>query len=479
VEAPFHTEAYDKLADNPFVRVADEPLSTFSIDVDTASYSNVRRFLEAGNRPPADAVRVEELVNYFPYEYAPPAGSDPFAVDLAVSVCPWKAEHRLVRIGMKGREMPKSERPAGNLVFLIDVSGSMQDAQKLPLVKQSLRMLLGELTAKDHVAMVVYAGAAGLVLEPTAGDRGVEIAAALDRLEAGGSTNGAQGIELAYATAARGFVRGGINRVILATDGDFNVGVTSEGDLVRLIEAKAKEGVFLTVLGFGMGNLKDATLEKLADRGNGSYAYIDTPLEARKVLVEQAGGTLVTIAKDVKIQVEFNPSEASAYRLIGYENRLLAKQDFNDDKKDAGEIGAGHTVTALYEVVPAGVAMPLPAVDPLRYQGGATTSPQAGSGELLTVKVRFKDPEGDQSRLLSFPLAHRSLPLEQASEDFRFAASVAAFGMLLRDSEHRGDASFAAVLDMAGGAVGRDPGGYRTAFLDLVRRARTLPAKDR
>jgi Ca-activated chloride channel family protein len=380
-----------------------------------------------------------------------------------------------VRVGIKGREVPKDERPPCNLVFLVDVSGSMQTPQKLPLVQKALTLLVGELTARDTIAMVVYAGSAGLVLPPTRGDRAEEITAAIGRLEAGGSTNGGEGIRLAYRQAREGFVKGGVNRVILATDGDFNVGVTSVGELVRLVESQARHGVFLTALGFGMGNLKDATLEQVADRGNGVYAYVDSEMEARKVLVEQVGGTLVTIAKDVKIQVEFNPAEASAYRLIGYENRMLAARDFNDDAKDAGDIGAGHTVTAFYEVVPARVAMDLPKVDPLRYQSASSPSPASGSGELMTVKVRAKDPDGDVSRLLAFPLMDRGMAFDRAPEDLRFAASVAAFGMILRDSPHKGTASYALVLDHAAASLGPDRGGYRAAFLDLVRKAESLP----
>ncbi|OHE81348.1 MAG: hypothetical protein A3G75_01900 [Verrucomicrobia bacterium RIFCSPLOWO2_12_FULL_64_8] len=407
----FNTEAYDYVADNDFLAVAGNPLSTFSIDVDTASYANVRRFLLGGRRPPRDAVRIEELVNYFTYDYAPPKDqATPFSASLEVAAAPWAPEHRLVRIGLKGRELSDAERPAANLVFLIDVSGSMRPANKLPLVKDSLRMLVGKLKAEDRVAMVVYAGASGLALPSTPANQKREILEAIDHLEAGGSTNGAMDVQLAYDIAKAYFIKDGANRVILATDGDFNVGVTDRGELVRLIQEKAKSGVFLTVLGFGMGNIKDATLEQLADKGNGSYAYIDSEREARKVLVEQAGGTLTTIAKDVKVQVEFNPAKVQAYRLLGYENRMLKKEDFNNDKIDAGEIGAGHTVTALYDVVPTGIEWkPAAGVDALKYQP-VVGSPLAGdksrpralptSEELLTVKLRYKAPDGDTSRLL-------------------------------------------------------------------------------
>ena len=394
----FNTESYDRIIENPFVRVEDDPRSTFSIDVDTASYANVRRFLEQGTRPPKDAVRIEELINYFSYDYPQPHGEPPFSISLEVAEAPWRKEHRLVRVGLKGREIREGKRPSSNLVFLIDVSGSMRPSNKLPLLKKSMRMLADRLTENDTVAMVVYAGASGLVLPPTTGDQKRVILHALDNLHAGGSTNGGAGIELAYKCAVDGFIRGGINRVILATDGDFNVGITNQGDLIRLIENRRLSGVFLSVLGFGMGNLKDANLEKLADKGNGNYSYIDSESEARKGLVEQMNSTLVTIAKDVKIQIEFNPTRVQAYRLIGYENRVLAHQDFNDDRKDAGEIGAGHTVTALYEVVPSGVDMNVPGTDPLRYQPSGETAKteldrveKAPHGdEMVFVKLRYK-----------------------------------------------------------------------------------------
>jgi Ca-activated chloride channel homolog len=470
----FNTEAYDRLVDNPFLQVAQNPLSTFSIDVDTAAYANLRRFLVNGMLPPKDAVRIEEMVNYFSYDYPGPKGKEPFSAQVEVAQAPWNLEHRLVRIGLKGREIALDRRPASNLVFLIDVSGSMQPPNKLPLVKKGLQLLVEKLNENDRVAMVVYAGASGLALPSTSCEQKSRILAALDNLEAGGSTNGGAGIQLAYDTAMANFIKGGTNRVILATDGDFNVGVTNQGDLLRLIEEKAKSGVFLSVLGFGMGNYKDSALEKLADKGNGNYAYVDSINEARKVLVEQMGGTLMTIAKDVKIQIEFNPAQVGAYRLLGYENRLLRAEDFNDDAKDAGEIGAGHTVTALYETVPAGKEQGLPGVDALKYQKPAQASAAAQSAELLTVKLRCKEPEGDTSKLVQFPVADRGTGWTSASRDFKFASAVAAFGMILRDSPHKGKATLGSVLELAEQGKGVDKEGYRAEFIQLVAKAREL-----
>jgi len=471
---PMNTEAYDRIHDNAFLAVASNPLSTFSIDVDTASYANVRRFLESGQLPPKDAVRIEELVNYFRYDYPQPRGDEPFSVTTELLGCPWSREHRLVLIGLQGRRLDDELLPPRNLVFLLDVSGSMNEPRKLPLLKAAMGLLVDQLRAQDRVAIVVYAGASGLVLPPTPGDARGAIRDALDALQAGGSTAGGAGIQLAYEVATRSFIRGGVNRVILATDGDFNVGITNQGDLVRLIEDKRRSGVFLSVLGFGEGNLKDSTMEKLADSGNGNYAYIDSLSEARKVLVEQAGGTLVTIAKDVKIQVEFNPARVAAYRLIGYENRVLAAEDFNDDTKDAGEIGAGHSVTALYELVPKGVAIALPSVDPLKYQTPQRPAASVASGELLTVKLRYKQPDGETSRLTSVAVQDR-LP-EHASANARFAAAVAGFGMLLRDSEYKGSLDWAQVLELAG-ASGEDA--YRAQFRELVRTAEALSGGSR
>jgi Ca-activated chloride channel family protein len=466
-------EDYAEIRENKFLRVADQPLSTFSIDVDTASYSNMRRFLQNGTLPPKDAVRIEELINYFTYDYEPPRDGSPFATSMEASICPWNPQHTLVRIGLKGRVMEQAARPALNLVFLLDVSGSMDTPNKLPLVQRAMTMLTQQLDERDRVSIVVYAGASGLVLPPTSGRDKQAIIDALNRLEAGGGTNGGEGIELAYKTALENYKTTGVNRVILCTDGDFNIGVTQGGDLNRLIEEKAKGGVFLSVLGFGMGNYKDGTLEQLADRGNGNYAYIDTFSEARKVLVDQMSGTLVTIAKDVKIQVEFNPARVAGYRLIGYENRMLAAEDFNDDKKDAGEIGAGHTVTALYEIVPAGQAVgEAPPVDELKYQTADRSTTR--SDELLTLKLRYKQPDSDTSSKLEFPLTDPGSTFQKASPDFRFAASVAGFGMLLRDSEYKGDLTYEQVLAWANAAQGKDEFNYRREFIDLIRNAAAL-----
>ncbi|GMV64457.1 MAG: hypothetical protein AMXMBFR75_02640 [Candidatus Hinthialibacteria bacterium] len=476
VQQPGGQEVYAGIIDNPFRRPQDEPLSTFSIDVDTASYSNVRRFLDQGDLPPGDAVRIEELLNYFPYDYTPPAGDEPFAVHIEWADCPWASGHRLARIALKGREIPEAQRPTANLVFLIDVSGSMDQENKLPLVKSGLQLLLGQLKETDRVAIVTYAGNSGLALPSTACSDKATIRAAIEKLESGGSTHGAAGIQLAYKTALDNFIKGGINRVILATDGDFNVGVTSSEELESLITEKAKSGVFLSVLGFGMGNYKDATLETLADKGNGNYAYIDNLREARKVLVEQIAGTLITIAKDVKIQVEFNPGVVGAYRLIGYENRIMAAQDFNDDRKDAGEIGAGHTLTALYEVVPVGVAVNVAGVDPLKYQANPTPRPleTVQSRESFNLKLRYKLPAEDNSHLLEIPAIDSNGGWESTSVDFRFAASVAAFGMVLRNSPFRGGATFDMALNLAQQGKGQDKEGYRSEFIQLIGLAKDL-----
>ena len=469
-----NTEEYALIEENEFREASREPLSTFSIDVDAASYANVRRFLSEGTLPPRDAVRIEELVNYFDYEYAGPGGDHPFTVTTEVSTAPWNPRHRLVHVGVQGRRVDVSRLPPSNLVFLIDVSGSMDSPDKLPLVKESLRMLVNQLRPRDRVGIVVYAGAAGVVLPSTPGTERARILDAIDRMQAGGSTAGEAGIREAYRLARESFIRGGNNRVVLATDGDFNVGVSSQSELVQLIERERRSGVFLTVLGFGTGNLKDAQMESLADHGNGNYAYVDGIGEARKALVEEMGGTLFTIAKDVKIQVEFNPAKVKAYRLIGYENRALAARDFNDDARDAGELGAGHSVTALYEVVPVGADTEVGGTDPLRYQ---ETRPRAGrpaSDELLLVKLRYKEPEGDASRLIERPLADRGVPLAQTSADFRFAAAVAEWGMLLRDSRFKERASYGEVLALARGALGRDTGGHRAEFVRLVEASRRL-----
>jgi Ca-activated chloride channel family protein len=475
-DPPDNTEAYSRIVENSFLAADRNPLSTFSADVSTASYSNVRRFLlDEGRLPPPDAVRVAELVNYFSYRYSPPDGPDPvrFAVDLGR--CPWNEKHLLARIGLRARTLDAESLPPRNLVFLVDTSGSMDAPNRLPLLKQSLGVLVDQLTAKDRVAIVAYAGYAGLVLPSTPGDNKAVIRAMIDGLHAEGSTNGGEGIVLAYRVAQQNFIKGGLNRVILGTDGDFNVGVTSEGDLTRLIDEKRQSGVFLTILGFGMGNLKDATMEKLAYHGNGHYAYIDTAAEAHKVFVEQ-GAALVTVAKDVKLQVEFNPERVGAYRLIGYENRLLRAEDFNDDTKNAGAMGSGHTVTALYEIVPAGEPVNLPNVDPLRYQKPAKRA-VADRDEWLTVKMRYKDPESDQSRMVQASLTGATRAAADMPKDFRFAAAVAEFGLLLRKSEYRGDARYTRVREEARAALGADPHGHRAEFLKLVATAERLAEK--
>ncbi len=482
LESRSNTETYSRILENELKDVAREPLSTFSIDVDTASYANVRRFLNQNMIPPPDAVRIEELVNYFPTAEEGPAheAKEPFAVRVEMAPCPWQPVHRLARIAIKGRELG-DERKNSNLVFLVDVSGSMNEPNKLPLVQQSLRMLTEQLGEEDRVTMVVYAGSSGLVLPPTSGEKKSEIIAAIDRLKAGGSTHGSAGIQLAYEQAVAGFIKEGVNRVILCTDGDFNVGVSSPEALETLITKKAKSGVFLSVLGFGTGNLKDRTMETLADKGNGNYAYIDSLSEARKVLVEQMSGTLVTIAKDVKIQVEFNPAAVRSYRLIGYENRMLAKEDFNDDTKDAGEIGAGHSAVALYEVVPANLppgAEPRPAVDGLKYQAQAVASAQlaeaAKSGETMTVKLRYKDPDGDTSQLIEMPVKDEGKTLTASSEEYKYSAAVAGFGLLLRDSAYQGTLNWETVRRLALDGKGADKLGYRGEFLQLIDKARGL-----
>jgi Ca-activated chloride channel family protein len=473
-DGEFNTEAYDRIYENPFLLARQNPLSTFSIDVDTASYANLRRFLNQGSLPPEDAVRIEELINYFTYDYPPPEGEAPFSVHVDVATCPWSLEHRLARIGLKGMEIAEEQRGPCNLVFLLDVSGSMRSPNKLPLLKSAMKLLVDNLSDRDRVAIAVYAGASGLALPATSCEEKGAILAAIDRLNAGGSTNAGQGIELAYRVAHENYDAQGINRVILCTDGDFNVGVTNRGDLVRMIEEKAQSGVFLTVLGFGRGNLKDATMENLADKGNGNYGYIDTLQEARKLLVEQMGGTLVTIAKDVKIQVDFNPARVGAYRLIGYENRLLRAEDFRDDTKDAGEIGAGHTVTALYELVPAGKEGDLPQVAASKYQQPGELSEAAGGDEVLTVNLRYKRPDADTSQPLTVPVSDPGMSLDGASPDFHFAAAVACFGMLLRQSEHRGESSFDMALELAQAGRGNDPGGYRAEFVQLIQLAKAM-----
>ena len=479
VNPDWNREQYDRIHDNPFLAVRNNPRSTFSVDVDRASYGNVRRYLTQGTTPPADAVRIEELINYFPYHLAAPRGDAPVNITTEVMPAPWQPRHELVRIALQARRIETDALPPSNLVFLIDVSGSMEMPDKLPLVKESLRLLTQQLRPQDHVALMVYAGQAGVVLPSTSGSDKARIMEAIDRLEAGGSTAGGAGIELAYRTARENFLRNGNNRVILATDGDFNVGVSSDGAMERLIESKRNEGIYLTVLGFGTGNYQDAKMEKMAKVGNGNYAYVDDINEARKVLVHEMGATLVTVANDVKLQIEFNPARVAAYRLIGYEDRLLRDEDFIDDKKDAGDMGAGHSVTALYEVVPVGVKGTIDErrVDGLRYEVPAPSvkRPSTETDELLFVKLRYKTPGESVSKLRSQAVRdgdvrRRDRDDRRASEDFRFATSVAAFGMLLRGSEHRGSASVAQVLELARGARGDDAGGYRGEFIRLVER---------
>ncbi|HEY5621465.1 MAG TPA: von Willebrand factor type A domain-containing protein [Pontiella sp.] len=470
-DAAFNTEQYNHIAENDFLPVLQNPLSTFSIDVDRASYANVRRYLNDGMLPPEDAVRIEELINYFNYDYPQPQGRDPFSVAMEIMACPWNREHQLALIGLQGIKVEPDHLPANNLVFLLDVSGSMDSPDKLPLLKSAMRLLVEQLRPDDRVSMVVYAGAAGLVLEPTADKE--KILSAIDRLSAGGSTAGGAGIQLAYKTAQENFIKGGNNRVILATDGDFNVGISSDGDLVRLIEKKRESGVYLSVLGFGTGNYKDSKMEQLANKGNGNYAYIDSILEAKKVLVTEMGGTLVTIAKDVRVQIEFNPAQVKAYRLIGYENRMMAAEDFNDDMKDAGELGSGHTVTALYELIPADAEEQIRIADQLKYQRSTVVN----SDELMTVKLRYKQPDGDTSRLISH--AARMNELQSMERvNVGFAGAVAEFGLLLRDSKYKGSASYESVLERAREYKGDDPHGYRAGFIELVERARLLERTD-
>lgn len=472
---PMNTEESGHLVENPFLAVTAHPRSTFSVDVDRASYSNARRVIMSGKLPPPDAVRIEELINYFAYDYAGPTGPEPLRVHAEVAPAPWRPAHRVVRIGLQSRRVDTRQLPPANLVFLLDVSGSMQPANKLPLVKSAMRLLVDQLRPENRVAIVVYAGAAGLALPSTRGGCKSAILDAIDGLQAGGTTAGSEGILLAYQVANEHRTEKGANRVILATDGDFNVGVTSDGALVRLIEEQRRSGVFLTIVGVGEGNLKDHKMEQLADHGNGNYAYVDNILEARKVFVHELGGTLHTVAKDVKVQVEFNPTRVHAYRLIGYENRLLHDEDFNDDRKDAGEIGAGHSVTALYEIIPRGVESDIVVRQPdsLRYQVVKTEPVATESPELLFVKIRYKDPDGETSRLLEHGVPGEGVT-DAPSADFRFQMAVAEFGLLLRQSAYAGAASAASVLDLAKTALGADKHGDRAEFVRLVDAAQAL-----
>jgi Ca-activated chloride channel family protein len=474
----YNTEDYDGITENRFRKTTDEPLSTFSIDVDGASYSNVRRMINYGQMPTEGAVRVEEFINYFKYKYPQPTGNDPFSINTEMSVCPWNKDHKLVMVGLQGKEIATTNLPPSNLVFLIDVSGSMSDANKLPLVKASLKLLVDQLREQDHVAIVVYAGAAGLVLPSTNGMHKEKIMAAIDKLEAGGSTAGGAGIKLAYNVAKEQFKKGGNNRVILCTDGDFNVGMSSDDAMEKLIEEERKSGVFLTVLGYGMGNYKDNKMQKLANKGNGNHAYIDGMNEAKKVLVNEFGGTMFTIAKDVKLQVEFNPALVQAYRLVGYENRLLNKEDFNNDKKDAGELGSGHTVTALYEIIPVGVESDfIEEVDELKYQQTSKNKKSGLKNEIMNIKFRYKEPDANESKLIVHPLLDEKVPFDKTSENFRFATAVAQFGMLLRNSEFKGNATYEKVIRQANAAIGTDKEGYRTEFIKLVQNVQSLAKK--
>ncbi|NCF67290.1 MAG: DUF3520 domain-containing protein [Chloroflexi bacterium] len=470
----FNTEEYDRIYENEFLEALSNPLSTVSIDVDTASYSNARRFINDSRLPPQDAVRIEEFINYFNYDYPQPEDEHPFSINVEVSEAPWSPDHQLVHIGLQGLDVPKEELPDSNMVFLLDVSGSMNEPNKLPLVKRGFKLLVEQMSERDSVAIVVYAGAAGLVLPPTNGDNKAAILEAIENLEAGGSTAGGEGIELAYQVARENFVQGGNNRVILATDGDFNVGPSSDGELVRLIEEKRDEGIFLSILGFGTGNLKDSKMEQLADKGNGNYAYLDSIREANKVLVSEMAGTLLTIAKDVKIQIEFNPAKVKAYRLIGYENRLLAKEDFADDTKDAGELGAGTAVTFLYEIIPVGADEAVRPTPELKYQDSEVSDEAEQSNELLTLKLRYKQPDGNESILMVHPVLDEAVTRDRTSDNYRFSAAVAEFGMLLRDSSFKGDASYTEVLALAKDAMGEDEAGYRMEFVHLVETAELL-----
>jgi Ca-activated chloride channel homolog len=473
-EKIFNTEDYDNIVENKFLAATQNPLSTFSIDVDEAAYSNVRRYLENGSMPPAGAVRIEEMINYFDYSYPKPVNGEPFTVNTEISECPWNPQHKLIHIGLQGKEIPVDNLPASNMVFLVDVSGSMDEPNKLPLVQASMNILVDQLREKDKVAIVVYAGNAGLVLPSTSGVNKIKIKEAINNLEAGGSTAGGEGIKLAYKTAKENFITKGNNRIILATDGDFNVGISSDDELVRLVEQERKSGVFLSVLGYGMGNYKDNKMQQLADKGNGNHSYIDNINEARKVLVNEFGSTLFTIAKDVKIQIEFNPSKVQAYRLVGYENRMLADEDFNDDLKDAGELGSGHTVTALYEVIPVGVKDDFTkSVDPLKYQSNEKKI-FGTTDEILTIKLRYKKPDEDVSKLITHAVMDNHIALTNTSDNFRFSAAVAEFGLLLRSSEYKQQSSYNQVISMAKSAKGIDGNGYRAEFIRLVQSATSL-----
>ena len=472
---PSNTEEYNHLVENEFLSSLDNPLSTFSIDVDNAAYSNTRRFLNSNQMPPKDAVRIEEFINYFIYDYPQPVDVDPFSINTEISDCPWNEKNKLVHIGLQGSIWEKNQLPASNLVFLLDVSGSMNSAKKLPLLKKAFRLLVEQLREDDKVSIVVYAGSSGLVLSPTSGNDKMKILNAIDNLNAGGSTAGGAGIRLAYKTAQESFIKDGNNRIILATDGDFNVGVSSTAELVRLVEEKRELGVSLSVLGFGMGNYKDGRMEQIADNGNGNYSYIDNFNEAKKVLVEQMSGTLHTIAKDVKLQIEFNPIHVKEYRLVGYENRKLKNEDFNDDKKDAGELGAGHTVTALYEIIPTNSPNThAKKVDELKYQNHSIKNDAQSTPDWMTIKFRYKQPNGKKSKLIEVIAKDEGVLLNKTSNNFRFSAAVANFAMLLRDSKFIGDSGYDSVIKLAEESKGADKNGYRKEFLELVEKAKLL-----
>lgn len=475
----YNTEEYKGLNENIFHDTKKNPLTTFSIDVDRAAYSNVRRMLNLGQFPQRDVVRIEEMINYFDYDYPQPKGEHPVAIHTELSDSPWNKGLKLLHIGLQAKTIPTDNLPASNLVFLVDVSGSMNQANKLPLVKEAFKLLVDQLRPNDRVAIVVYAGAAGTVLPSTPGNQTATIKDALDKLSAGGSTAGGEGIKLAYKIAQENFIKGGNNRVILASDGDFNVGVSSEGELQQMVEEKRKSGVYLSVLGFGMGNYKDNKMETLSDKGNGNYAYIDNLQEAQKVFVHEFGGTLFTVAKDVKLQLEFNPKFVKGYRLIGYENRMLKNEEFHDDKKDAGEMGSGHTVTALYEIIPAGVESAyLAKVDELKYQKTTEPTSASQSDELVTIKLRYKQPDSETSRLFEVPVRDTHTPFARTSDNFRFAVSVAQWGLLLRKSEFKGEATYEQVIQTAQNALAKDPEGYRSEFVRLVKLTQSLDTKE-
>lgn len=479
IAADYNTEEYSTFEENVFHETKKDALTTFSIDVDRAAYSNMRRMINNGQLPPKDAIRIEEMINYFDYNYEQPTGKAPVSFQTEISDSPWNKGLKLLHIGLQAKKIPTDNLPASNLVFLIDVSGSMGDYNKLPLLKQGFKLLVDQLRPKDHVAIVVYAGAAGMVLPSTSGNEKTKIKEALENLQAGGSTAGGEGIKLAYKLAAENFIKGGNNRVILATDGDFNIGTSSEADLKTLIENKRESGVYLSVLGFGMGNYKDNKMETLADKGNGNYAYIDDLQEAQKEFVTEFGGTLFTVAKDVKLQLEFNPKYVKAYRLIGYENRKLNNEDFNDDKKDAGEMGSGHTVTAIYEIVPAGVeSQYLGKVDPLKYQENKNLTNVGNSNEVLTIKLRYKLPDENTSKLIEQAVYDKHISFDKTSDDFRLATSIAEFGLLLRQSNFKGNANYEHIIATARSAKGNDEEGYRAEFIKLVKMAQLLSDKD-